>query len=678
MAHRKMRGPFPWLASVFAVNVALTVGAAYALSRGVVAHENFTALAMVSVAGAAVMFALSWKIVDFQMVRGIRRMAAEVRAIAHGGAREGIDPDRFPMVSPLPEAVNEICSRMAQVRKELSEGLSAATARSEETSIRLAAILNDLHEGVVVCNLRHQVVLYNQVAVDILQGEAGQLGLGRSLFDTVAREPVLHMMDVLSHRPDLASRGIPFLAGSADGHRVLQARMTLIRSGTGEITGHVVTLVDAGPQVAALAQRDVLLREVSEGMVTPLARLREANGDPDLVEREAEIISRAIKRVTDGYQKALTGWWPMTDLHSPDLFTFVARRFEGEVVKVNPTGLPIWLHVDSHSLVLTLEFLIRQIIGHTGIGELDLAASGEDDCACLEIIWSGVPVSDQVMEEWLSQTMPVLGGMSVGDVLLHHAGTAISQECREGWACLHIPMHKGVEVQAKPKEILPTRPEFYDLSLLERARDTGSFGDMPLRALTFVVFDTETTGLKPSEGDQMVQIGAVRVVNGRILSGEGFDRLLHPGRSIPKESIRFHGITDDMVRDKPPVGVILPQFKAYCADSVLVAHNAAFDLKFLKMRERECGVSFDNPVLDTMMLSNYLDGPDARHSLDAICDRYGIEITDRHTALGDAIVTAAVLLRQIEALEHRGLITLNEVVKSLDLTMKLRQQAMAF
>lgn len=678
MAHRKMRGPFPWLATVFAVNIAVTVGAAYMLSRGVVAQQDLTALAMVSVAAASVMFALSWKIVDFQMVRGIRRMAAEVRAIAHGGTREGIDPDRFPMVWPLPEAVNEVCSRMAQVRKELSEGLSAATARSEETSMRLAAILNDLHEGVVVCNLRHQVVLYNQVAVDILQDDAGQLGLGRSLFDTVAREPVLHMMDMLTHRPDLASQGIPFLAGAADGHRVFQARMTLIRSGTGEITGHVVTLVDAGPQVAALAQRDALLREVSEGMVAPLARLRQANGDPVLVGREAEIIEQAITRVTDGYQKALTGWWPMTDLHSPDLFAFVARRFEGEVVKVNQTGLPVWLHLDSHSMVLALEFLIRQIIGHTGIGEADLAAGEDDDSAWLEVIWAGTPVSDQVMENWLAQAMPALGGMSVGDVLLHHAGMAASQECREGWACLHVPMRKGVEVQAKPKDNLPTRPEFYDLSLLEQTGETGSFGDMPLRELTFVVFDTETTGLKPSEGDQIVQVGAVRVVNGRILSGEGFDRLVHPGRSIPKESIRFHGITDDMVRDKPPIGVVMPQFRAYCGDSVLVAHNAAFDLKFLKMRERECGVTFDNPVLDTMMLSNYLDGQDARASLDAICERYGIDITDRHTALGDAIVTAAVLLRQIEALEARGLVTLNDVVDKVGLTMKLRQQAMAF
>jgi DNA polymerase-3 subunit epsilon len=75
-----------------------------------------------------------------------------------------------------------------------------------------------------------------------------------------------------------------------------------------------------------------------------------------------------------------------------------------------------------------------------------------------------------------------------------------------------------------------------------------------------------------------------------------------------------------------------------------------------------------------MILSNFLDGPEAGHSLDDICERHGIEITDRHTALGDAMVTAAVLLRQIEALEGRGIHTLDEAVKTLDIAMILHER----
>ncbi|MBC7954225.1 MAG: 3'-5' exonuclease [Rhodospirillaceae bacterium] len=413
-------------------------------------------------------------------------------------------------------------------------------------------------------------------------------------------------------------------------------------------------------------------------MESPLLRLRIAADNPVIVAREAENIQAAIQKVTDGYQRALTEWWPMADLHSGDFFGLVARRFEGDALKVSVTGLPVWLHADSHSLALAVEALIRQIAERFGMTEMDLAAETTEDEAWVDIGWSGSTAAKPALEGWLSTPLSLLGNMTIRDVLIHHAGDAFRQEHRAGRSWLRLPMRKGLEVHFQAKPNLPTRPEFYDLSLLDNTRDIGEMGRLPLRSITFVVFDTETTGLQPSQGDQIVQIGAVRVVNGRILSGESFNRIVNPGKTIPPESIKFHGITDEMARDKPPLGVVLPQFRAFAADAVLVAHNAAFDLKFLRMRERDFGVKFDNPVLDTMMLSSFLDGPEAGHSLDAICERFGIEITDRHTALGDAIVTAAVLLRHIEMLETRGITTLDQVVKELDINIQLhmRQQAL--
>jgi DNA polymerase-3 subunit epsilon len=674
---QKWRGHLPWLALAFVANVAAIVATAYMLSQGVVDREELNALAMIAVAGAALMFVLAWKIVDFAVMRGIKRMAAEIRAIAHGGNRTDIDIERYPLLAPLPESVNQIIAKMLQARQELAEGLKSATGKAEENANRLAAILNDLHEGVVVCNLRHQIVLYNSVAMDMLAG-IGPVGLGRSLFETVTREAVAHMLEVLTHRPEMGSRGTPFLASATDGATLLQARKSLIRGGDGEASGYVITLVDASPQVAALSRRDALLREVAEGLQSPLIRLRVAAGNPTIVERESANIEAAIKRVTEGYQRALSGWWPMADLNSADLFAFVAHRFDEQAVKVTVTGLPVWLHGDSHSLSLAMEALIRQISERFNLAEVDLAATADEQGCWVEIGWAGSTAAKPALERWLTQPLPSLGGMRVRDVLDHHAGSDIGQEHRSGHSWLRLHMRKGIEQHYQAKTILPTRPEFYDMALLDAARDIGEKGRQPLRSLTFIVFDTETTGLQPSQGDRMVQIGAVRIVNGRILSGESFNRIINPGRQIPVESIKFHGITDDMVRDKPPLGVVLPQFKAFAADAVLVAHNAAFDLKFLRMHEREFDVTFDNPVLDTMMLSNYLDGPETGHSLDAICDRLGISITDRHTALGDAIVTAAVLMNQIDALESRGITTLEQVIKELDMNMVLHERQRAF
>lgn len=679
----RWRGSMPWLIAGLGANVAVILGATMVLSQGEGDHKALAILAAIALGGAVALCALAWTLMDRLVARAARRLAAEIRAIAHGGTRTEVRGERYRLLAPLPDAIGELVARLIEARRRLDAGLEGATRQAEENAARLAAILNDLHEGVLVCNLRHQVVLYNQVAIDML-AECGPVGLSRSLFETLARAPVAHMVAMLTNRPDLSGRAVPFLAGSADGRLLLQARMTLIReAGAGGVGGYVVTLVDAGPQVAALTGREALLSAVAEEVAAPLHRLAAAEGS-EAVRREADLIGRAVDRLVCGQRRLLTGWWPMTDLLSSDLFAFVQGRLgpeegaEGAGLVVTVTGLPVWLHAESQSLILALETLIRRIAAETGRAGMDLGAGEEADAAWIEILWRGAEPAPHRLEEWLAAPLVELGGITLRDVFRHHSGDDPHWVRRDLWVGLRLPLARGVAMPVTPRSDLPNRrPEFYDLSLLAQARDTGGMGGDPLRALTYVVFDTETTGLSPSGGDRIVQIGAVRVVNGRILSGETFSRIVNPGRPIPAESVRFHGITDDMARDKPPLAVVLPQFKAFVADAVLVAHNAAFDLKFLRLGEREGGVVFDNPVMDTMILSAFLDGPHAGHSLDDICDRLGIGIADRHTALGDALVTAAVLLRQINALEMRGIATFDQAVKALDLTMTLHQRLQA-
>jgi len=217
------------------------------------------------------------------------------------------------------------------------------------------------------------------------------------------------------------------------------------------------------------------------------------------------------------------------------------------------------------------------------------------------------------------------------------------------------------------------RPEFYDFDLFEHVA-AGPMMERPLAALDYVVFDTETTGMRPSEGDEIVQIAGVRIVNRRVLTGEHFDRLVNPGRSIPRTSTRIHGITEAMVAEAPPVAEVLPAFHRFTEGAVLVAHNAAFDMKFLKMEEHAAGVVFDQPVLDTLLLSVVVHPEQADHTLDAIATRLGVELREgRHTALVDALATAEVFVRMLDALAAERVVTLRDAIEASDRVFERRR-----
>jgi DNA polymerase-3 subunit epsilon len=115
-----------------------------------------------------------------------------------------------------------------------------------------------------------------------------------------------------------------------------------------------------------------------------------------------------------------------------------------------------------------------------------------------------------------------------------------------------------------------------------------------------------------------------------------------------------------MLEDQPAIDKVLPLFHRFAEDSILVAHNAAFDMNLLQMKEAVSGVKFINPVLDTLLLSTVVHPAQNHHTLEAIAARLGVSVFGRHTALGDALATGEIFLKLIPLLAQMGIHTLEE------------------
>jgi DNA polymerase III subunit epsilon len=157
-----------------------------------------------------------------------------------------------------------------------------------------------------------------------------------------------------------------------------------------------------------------------------------------------------------------------------------------------------------------------------------------------------------------------------------------------------------------------------------------------------IVFDTETTGLSPLTGDRLVEIGCVELVN-KVETGRSFHAYFNPGRPMPTEAMMIHGLTDAFLSDKPGFHERCEELLEFIGDAPLVAHNASFDFGFLNHELGACGRALVclSRMVDTVALAR-TKHPGAKHSLDALCTRYGIDRSMRvkHGALIDAQLLA--------------------------------------
>lgn len=218
--------------------------------------------------------------------------------------------------------------------------------------------------------------------------------------------------------------------------------------------------------------------------------------------------------------------------------------------------------------------------------------------------------------------------------------------------------HKIDEVEARIAE----QRSMYQ-ALCDRSAG-ASVLDQPMRSLAYTAFDTETTGLQPSHGDEIIQIGALHVAEGQIHADEAFEALIDPQRMVSPESEKIHGITDAQLRGKPTIRQVLPEFYDFCGGRVLLGHNVAFDMRFLQLKEESTRVVFRQPVIDTLLLSAVAYPNQPHHSLESSMALLGVSIEHRHSAYSDAVATAQIFLKLVPLLEEQGIITLGQAIEA--------------
>jgi DNA polymerase III subunit epsilon len=686
-----------------------TLGAGGLFAATLDAPERATFFALLE--SRAALIAMAWLILSAALgglLRGAWRrwVAAPARLAELARIVTGTDVQR-PIAGEgsaenrsLAQSINALVQQNFELRADIDHQVQAASREVEQERSRLAALMSELTQSVVVCNLDGRILLYNNRArlqfralseAPSLADGAELIGLGRSIYAVLDRKLVAHALENVQQRLQrgAASPSAQFVTSTRNGQllRVQMAPVGAISSASdAALSGFVLMLDNITRDFADESLRDQLLHGLTEGSRASLGNLQAAvemldYDDVDAATRErfhavirdeVRAMSQRIQQLASHTVQTQKTRWPLEDMLGADLVSAAQRRIEtlfGCSVAADEVDASLWMRVDSYSLLQALAGLAGRLVDEYDVRRLQLRlADAGNGRAHLDLVWAGQAMSTETVMSW--ETEPIKVGtdtssaLTVRDVVERHGGAFWFERERvrhEAFFRFLLPLaSEQQELAASTGLHSDSRPEYYDFDLFKTSAQADELADRRLADLSYTAFDTETTGLEPSAGDEIIQIGATRIVGGKLRRQESFEQLVDPQRGIPAAGIPIHGIRPEMVAGQPTIDAVLPAFHAFAHDTVLVAHNAAFDMRFLQLKEAATGVAFDQPVLDTLLLSAVVHPNQESHRLEEIAARFDVAVLGRHTALGDAMVTAEVFLKMIPLLAEQGIHTLGQ------------------
>ncbi len=598
------------------------------------------------------------------------KIADEILLIQSANLSHRIEIQAGKDVNRLVNLINEGADHYENLKRSIDEKIRLAGEELEQEKNILASIIAGLSEGIIVCKPSGSIFLYNTKAekfltyreksttnldIETLTGQF--IGLGRNVscvFNSFQiNRAIAEITEKLTHSDK--DPGTCFSTLGPYGHFLRVEIVPILRNQL-DLVGFILKINDitqTSPQ-KSISRYD----DASTALNIPLASKQEYC--PSCC--EIPLVPSQIQNILEIVQNN------------------VAK--ENILLKLNLQEEPVWVYTDVNYMNSALSYLLSRLSILTGSSIFDCDVEIERDYVKIDIIWVGSPVSDNVLDEWNQCILSNGNGIeaiSLQDIILSHEAELWSSVVHKSpeRACLRFFLPSAEPSRARSIEtvtITSSRPEFYDFNLFDRPETSTVFYKQLLTDITYTVFDTETTGLFPLT-DEIISIGAVRIVNGRILKNDIFNIFIDPKRDIPEESIKIHGIRPEMVHGQPTIDKVLPMFHHFAENTVMVGHNAAFDMRMFQIKEYVSGIKFRQPVLDTLFLSAVIHPSYTHHNLEAISERLGITISGRHTALGDAVAAAEIFLKCIPLLARKGILTLGD---ALDASRKTRYAGITY
>jgi len=616
---------------------------------------------------AFVVIGALWMVFDITYNRYIlplKRISAEAGVIYDSNPSHRINVQGSQDIVRMAGVINDFADLFENLNKTITQQILSARKETEKERNLLAAIMGELPQGIIICNKNGRIILFNTLARSLFfqTSSPGKsetfLGLGRSVFQLIDRSFITHALEEITEQLNASEScvGSFFITPIMSG-KLISAHTIPVLDKDKKFTGFILVLEDASEQIG---KYQVVDRQLTE-FYTLLDAALPADA-PCSVKDEFKLLGT---RIRESFFSTL----PSTHITLATFLPSIQKKtgyFENiRVNMANPFPDTRFL-ADTYSMTQALVFIFRQMALYTGSDEFDLTVNRNETTMTFTLSWTGDPCPNHRVQSMLKTQLN--GLPSLGYVLKFNNTRLIPVE-KDPESCTGLILtsragssQSGNRSRQAAPVVSDARPEFYDFDLFRMEEAPENILDTPIKQLTYTVFDTETTGLRPEEGDEIVAIGAVRIVNQRIVFQDFFEALVNPKRDIPLESYKIHGINYEMVREKPGIETVLPRFSQFAGDTILVGHNLAFDLKMFKVKEKATGVRVTNPVLDTLLLSALLHPVHQQHAMENIARRLGVDILGRHTALGDAIATAEIFLKLLPILNSNGILTLKDAI----------------